>query len=244
RQCRILAHAAARLAFITENERASFERHAGRAVSGRVIYNVAEPSDGVPPDPRLAADPRFRIASLSNYAWIRGTDRLVALAEALARRSRTDIVFVMAGDMRLPRGLPGRLGAIGRQDGTLADYAKERGVADFFLFLGHVAQPEAVLSASDALIKPTREANPWGRDILEAMAAAKPVISLGAYDRFVEDGVTGILKAEFDPAALATEIAALADDRARCATLGKAGRARAAALCNGPERAADLLALW
>jgi glycosyltransferase involved in cell wall biosynthesis len=113
-----------------------------------------------------------------------------------------------------------------------------------FCFLGHVAAPETVLIASDALIKLTRNADPWGRDIIEALAAGKPVISLGRYDRFVEDGVTGVLKPEFDASELAGEIVRLADDRAACRRLGEAGRDRVRVLCDGRARAADLLAAW
>src|SRR5690606_3206493 len=167
----------------TENERASFERHAGRRVSGTVVYNVvAPPDDDVPPDDNVPRDGRFRVASLSNFAWVRGTDRLIDVAEALAGLGRRDVLFVVAGDMTLRGRVRDRLGRTGA-GATLAELARARGVSDMFLFLGHVANPEAVLVACDALIKPTRNSDPWGRDIIEALAAARPVISLGTYDR-------------------------------------------------------------
>ena len=40
-------------------------------------------------------------------------------------------------------------------------------------FMGHVKNPEKFIKESDILIRPTRENNPWGRDILEAMALEK-----------------------------------------------------------------------
>jgi glycosyltransferase involved in cell wall biosynthesis len=244
-QCRTLANVATRLLFITENERASFERHAGRTVSGRVVYNIAEPPDApVAPDSRVPTDGRFRVASLSNFAWVRGTDRLIDVAEALARAGRRDILFVVAGSMKLPGGLSGEIGRVARAGGSLPDYAKARGVSDMFVFLGHVSNPEATLAGCDALFKPTRNADPWGRDIIEALAAGKPVITLGRYNRFVEDGVTGVLKPTFDAPPLAREIARLADDRALCRRLGRAGRDRVATLCNGPARAGELLTVW
>ena len=48
----------------------------------------------------------------------------------------------------------------------------------------------------DILITPTREYNPWGRDILEAIANGKAVISVGNYDKFVNKN-TGLLLNEF-----------------------------------------------
>ena len=113
-----------------------------------------------------------------------------------------------------------------------------------FLFLGHVGNPEQVLAGCDLLIKPTREANPWGRDILEGLAAGKPVLTIGTYDQFVEDGVTGLLQATFDAGSMADAIVALAGDRERGRRLGAAGRARVANLCGDKARAADLAAFW
>jgi glycosyltransferase involved in cell wall biosynthesis len=93
-------------------------------------------------------------------------------------------------------------------------------------------------------VKPTREANPWGRDIIEALAAGRPVLSVGRYDRFVEDGVTGVLQPDFDADAMAGRIARLADNRDEIERMALAGAARVAALCGGPARAADLLGFW
>ncbi len=246
RQVRMLSTATAdRLVFITENERRAFEDHLGNPVSGQVILNAASVPE-IPPEPleAFANEPRFKIACLSNYSWNRGIDRMVDLAEALASQGRRDILFIVAGDMRLPRALPGALGQIARRGGTLSDYAVARGVADMFAFLGHVDNPERVLASSHALIKPTREANPWGRDIIEALACAKPVIAIGEWTEFVSPGETGILHSDFDPLKMATEIARLSEDREHACNLGRRGKERVAALCDPRDRAADLAEFW
>lgn len=244
-QARTIARSFDHLVFITENEWATVERLAGRSVAGTVIHNVAMPSEApVEPHPAVPRDGRFRIASLSNYSWSRGVDRLVEVAEAAARRGRRDLCFVVAGDMTLPRSLPGGLGRVARRGGTLADWAAERAVADMFVFVGHVVEPERVLAACHMLAKPTREANPWGRDIIEAMAAGTPVASCGSYCCFVEDSVTGVLQPEFDVLALTERLIALADDRTACEALGKRARERVRRLCDGPARAAELAAVW
>lgn len=244
-QVRTLAAATDRLVFITENERKTFEAHLGGASNGAVILNPASLPETAPaPLQDFASDPRYRIACLSNFSWGRGTDRLVEIAEALAARGRRDVLFIVAGDMRLSRTLPGGLGQVGRRGGSLGDYATDRGVADMFAFLGHVDDPERVLASAHALIKPTREANPWGRDIVEALAHARPVITLGAWTGFVSPGETGILHAKFDAAAMAADIEALADDRVRSDDMGKAGQARVASLCDPPRQAAALADFW
>ena len=68
-----------------------------------------------------------------------------------------------------------------------------------FHFVGRTSQPEKILKNSDILIKLSRENNPWSRDIIEAMGAGKPVISIGSYDKFVKTNKTGLLLKKFNP---------------------------------------------
>jgi glycosyltransferase involved in cell wall biosynthesis len=239
----LIAKIASSLVFITENERDRFPR-AGVRTPRAVVHNIAEHPRATEPHEAIAADGRFTIACLSNYTWERGLDRLIDIADILNQQSRHDILFAVAGDTALPGYLQGALGEIGRRGGSLVDYAEARGVSGMFVFLGHVSDPERVLAASDLLIKPTRESNPWGRDVIEALAAAKPVATVGSYAKFVEDGKTGVLMADFDASIMADRLCQLADDRAECAAMGNTGRARVAELCDGPARARDLAAIW
>jgi glycosyltransferase involved in cell wall biosynthesis len=175
---------------------------------------------------------------------MRGVDRLVDVAEHLARRGRRDILFLIAGKVNLPKGLPGDLAEVSNSGGSLADYAHIRGVADMFIFFGHVAEPETVLAASDVLVKPTRFNNPWGRDILEAMACATPVIAIGTYDRFVRNRETGYLLSDYSADEIADILLALDADRERCRQLGKNGARWVADLCDGRTQASKLLSVW
>jgi len=242
-QMRIISRAVDAVAFITANEERTF-RSLGGTAPGRVIYNVVEPGGDAAPHPDVPRDGRLVVASLSNAAHIRGTDRLLDVAEALLRAGRRDVLIVVAGDMRLAGGWPEPLAGVARAGGTLVDVVRQRGLQDFFLFLGHVPDPERVLAASDLLIKPTRHDDPWGRDILEALAAGKPVLSVGRDQTIVETGVTGFLQLEVDAAQLAREIVGIAEDRARLVRLSAAARQRVALLCDGTARARDLAQLW
>ena len=232
------------LIYITENEQTHFQKLAGRA-PGRVIFNV--PPKGTPEfrlHPAVPADGRLVVASLSNYSWVRGVDRLVDLAAALRDRGRRDVLFVIAGNMQLPKRLPGELGAVAARKGTLEDYVVQRGLVDYFLFLGHVAEPERVLAACDVLAKLSRENNPWGRDMLEALHFGKPVLTVGEWTEFVEHDVTGIMPPKFDVETMTDSLCRLADDREYCRSLGAAGSARIAERCDGPSKAAELVAVW
>lgn len=243
-QTRVIAKTMDHLVFITENEAETFRRLGGHPRAASVIYNIVDtPLDPPAPHPAIPTDGRFKIACLSSYSYARGLDRLADVAGALARHGR-HVLFVMAGRMTLTGSMPGLLGEIGRRGGGLEEFIAARGQSPMFQFLGHVSDPESVLAGCDALVKPTRENNPWGRDTLEALALGKPVLTCGRYDKFVEDGVTGILQPEFAAASLASAIMRLDDDRRLARRMGDAGRDRVRALCDGDARAADLLAVW
>ena len=244
-QARVASNAIDHAIFISENEQRSWQALGLKPAESSVIYNIAGTSKlDATPYPDIPDDARLKIASLSNYAWIRGVDRLVEVAAALAARGRRDVLFVVAGNMRLGGSLPGELGSISCQGGSLADYASAKGVDDMFVFLGHVSEPERVLAGCHALARLSREDNPWGRDVIEALGAGRPVVATGTYDRFVESGVTGMLASSYSADDMAAKIIELADDRALTNRLGTAARARIELLCNGAARAADLAAVW
>lgn len=228
-QNRTIARDAAHIVFITENERETFEQMAFPKTHS-VIRNIVQPIRNVLPHPDLTDDPRFKVLSLSNYDAIRGTDRVIEIAKALKARGRQDIVFVMAGDMAVRGRVPAPMSHAIRRGQSLQDYAEARGVEDMFVFLGHVSPPEPILAASHALIKPTRESNPWGRDIIEACAAALPVLSVGTDTTFVETDKTGFLPPRFEADIFADYLIRLASDRSLATQLGAAGQARVAQL--------------
>ena len=244
RQVRLMQAGADRLVFITANEEANVRR-LGCGTPGEVIHNAAEIPDRMPePFPGIPLDGRLRVACLSNYSWGRGLDRLVDVAQELRQLGREDVLFVLAGDMGLTAALPGELGRIGARGGSLADYAQARGVAGYFRFLGHVSEPERVLAACAALAKPTREHNPWGRDILEALALGRPVLTVGSCATFVRNGETGVLQPEFSARGMAEALAGLADAPDRIGEMGRRAVAVIRDLCSGPDRAADLVRAW
>ena len=243
-QIRAMDSAADRLVFITENEKDNV-RKLGATTVGEVIFNTITSFKQLPEKHELLSnDSRFKICSLSNYSWLRGIDRLVEIAEVLQSQERNDILFVVAGDIALSARLPGDLGLIGKKHGNLSDYTKLKGVSDMFLFLGHVSYPERILSACDILAKPTRESNPWGRDILESLAMGKPVISIGTYDGFVKNNVTGYLLSEYDAEDFAHKITDLVNSPEKVQQMGLRAQQMMETKCNGPKSAEELTELW
>jgi glycosyltransferase involved in cell wall biosynthesis len=246
RQIRIISNAVSGLVFITENEKDSFMRLGGALpTSAKIIYNVVPSNQHVQTiAPSIMANDRFKIASISNFAYVRGTDRLVEIAECLKKLGHSDILFIVAGDMNLPKSILTKLNHSVGDGRTLQDVAKEHHVDDMFCFTGHVSNPESLLAGCDLAIKPTRENNPWGRDIIEALGAGIPVASVGTYDRFVQTGETGLLQSEFDPWKMAYWILHLKNDPGLRARLGRKAQERIRKLCDPNSGAASLSKIW
>jgi len=233
--------------FISEHERKNVCRLAGWE-GGLVISNVVEiPITSPKACDSIPAHGGISVGCLANYSWLRGIDRLVDVAVALRDAGRRDIRFVVAGNMKLSGSLPGQLGEIASRHGFLRDYAVAKGVDHMFVFLGHVRNPEQVLAVCQILARPSREDNPWGRDVLEGLAAGRPVLACGTHQQFVAPGLTGFLYPpgkDFQAADMAADIVSLADDGALLHRMSEQARARVRQQCDGKSRASDLLKAW
>lgn len=94
--------------------------------------------------------------------------------------------------------------------------------------LGYRNDMTSLLSRIDVLIScATNE--PFGRTLIEAMAAGKPVIATrsGGPEEIVEDGKTGYLVEVGDHAAIATKLAIILGDDELRGAMGEAGRRHA-----------------
>jgi len=100
------------------------------------------------------------------------------------------------------------------------------GIADKVHFLGMRKDVPQILGAATMLILPSVTPEPFGRTLVEAMAAGKAVVATragGPLD-IVEEGVTGLLCTPDDPDDLAAKIQSLLADPARAQALGEKGR--------------------
>jgi glycosyltransferase involved in cell wall biosynthesis len=124
---------------------------------------------------------------------------------------------------------------------ALRERIRSAGLADRITFAGYAPDPAAIMAGLDVVVQPSGLES-FGRTLVEAMAAARPVVAAtgGAACELVDDGVTGLLVPPDDAPALARAIDALVRDPQRRRVLGEAGRARAQARY-GVGRAVDQL---
>jgi glycosyltransferase involved in cell wall biosynthesis len=106
--------------------------------------------------------------------------------------------------------------------------ASRLGVQDAVVFAGYRSDIPAVLDALDVFVLPSTLPDPFPTAVLEAMAAARPVVA-NAHGGCVEmlvHGSTGHLVAPGQPDAMAAAIGELLDDPGLRARMGAAGRER------------------
>ncbi len=130
-------------------------------------------------------------------------DLAAAMPQALQRVS-ADLVFI--GD--------------GPDAEDLKRVVRETGIADHVHFLGAIKNKEvsAHLRSAAVLAAPSRTTRKWaeqvGMSAIQALACGVPVVTTpsGSIAEFIEDGVTGLLVPEGDPAALAAALVRLLSD--------------------------------
>jgi glycosyltransferase involved in cell wall biosynthesis len=88
------------------------------------------------------------------------------------------------------------------------------------------------MDAMDVVIHASTRPEPFGRVLLEAMAASRPVVAPreGGPLEIVLDGETGLLVPPRDSHAIAAALVSLLHDPARRTAMARAARARAAAV--------------
>ena len=138
-------------------------------------------------------------------------------------------------------------------DGPLRDMARQKvgdlGLADRVTFAGFLSQPElrALYDKSHLFLHPSETPESGDQEgvpnaMLEAMALGLPVLATvhGGIPEAVENGVSGILVAERDDAALGREMIGLAEDPTRYEAMSKAAAARVRAMFDLKVTAAAL----
>ena len=184
-----------------------------------LLPNVLDPDDQPVVAPATAraelglrGDDEVLLAVGQVVPW-KGWDVLLAAAAQLAPR-RPRLRLVLAGADRW-----GEHPAFAAQ---LRARAASPPLAGHVVWVGWSARVPALLAAADLLVLPSR-GEPFGRVLLEAMAARRPVVATtGGPSDVVRPGVTGWLVPPGDPAALAAALdRALALPPATRAALGE-----------------------
>ena len=192
---------------------------------GRVIYNALEPGEfeGI-------ADRRTARQALG----LADSDQVVGLIGRLvAWKGHRVFLPAMA---RLAQSHPNlRCLIVGEPDPTEPAYAGELealtaqlGLEERVVFTGYRQGIPTLLPALDVLVHCSLKPEPFGRVIIEGMAAGVPVVGAadGAVPEIIEDGRSGLLAAPGDVQGLAAAVERILDDPHLADSLRQAARRR------------------
>ena len=140
-------------------------------------------------------------------------------AAALVLRSDPELRFVLVG------GAEGAKGAHSSYEQSLRVLARELGIMDRVLFVGHVTDPLSLMKQFNILVLPSRN-EALGGVLIEAMGLGVPVIATrdGGIPEVVEHGITGLLVAGDEPAPFADAMLTLLRDSELARRMGEQGR--------------------
>lgn len=193
------------------------------AAASRIVLNYHGTNlQRFQPGPRSSGED-FRVVSVGWFKEYKGFHFLVdAIARLVAQGVNARLH--LAGD--------------GPQRGYLEEQAKRLGIADRVVFHGYMDHDRLVslYRDCDAFAMGSIEMTNFGRQdvipnvIAEAMAVGLPVVStkMGGIPELVEEGVSGMMVPQRDPAAMAEALARIAGDGDLRARLSRAALARVA----------------
>lgn len=214
--------------FISLALRDDFLRQRGTVRADRVIYNGVD-SAALRAGPEEAADLRRELGIPA------GARVATMLGRIVGWKGQHVFVNALA---RLVLKDPDLYGLIvGAPERFSEDYARRvealvqsSGLSERVRLCGFRSDVGTVLAASDVVVHASLEPEAFGRVIIEAMAAGRPVIGsrVGGVPELIEDGVNGLLVPPNDAAALAGGLQRVLDDREMAARLVSAGLQRVA----------------
>ena len=161
------------------------------------------------------SEPICSVALISSNLPKKGLDDLVEVAARLA--DHPTIRFLLIGP--------------GNEHAARLRAAQDAGALPSNLVIaGYCETPQEALVQADVVLNLSHFQESFGRTVLEAMAAARPVVcyAWGALPELVVDGETGYLVPFRDVAAVAERVVRLAGDPELRDRMGKAARDRAA----------------
>jgi len=151
------------------------------------------------------------LVCVGRLSSLKGQDDLLRAAAILRDQ---DVLFRLA------------LVGTGRLEKELRELCRSLDLEKQVLFAGQRQDIPDVLAACDLVVQPS-VSEALGSSILEAMAAAKPIVasSVGGIPELIQDGERGLLVPPRDPPALAGAIQRLLNERGLAERLGQAARA-------------------
>jgi glycosyltransferase involved in cell wall biosynthesis len=155
------------------------------------------------------------VSNVGRLDWWKGHDDfLQAMAEVIQSQPNAKALIVGASDS-MPRNQA--------YHQRLQQLVTDLKLSDHIIFTGFRTDIPCVMAASDVVVHSASEPEPFGRVIVEAMAAGRPVVATaaGGVLDIVEDQVTGLLVPPKNAALMAKAIQQLLENPEQAGKLGQ-----------------------
>ena len=183
--------------FITENqyEEAKKSGVLVNKIPNSIMYNSSNiMQKNIKKFKKRGKDNKINITYIGNIDFSRGAQRLINLAKEIKKLDLPIKLNLYGETANIKKYFFFKKKLTNHINNEIEKFSIQN-VIKIHKFTSH---PEKKLLESDLLIHPSKNNDPWGRDIIEAMSLGVPVITHGSYDKFVKNNVTGILLNEWN----------------------------------------------
>jgi glycosyltransferase involved in cell wall biosynthesis len=165
-------------------------------------------------------NPELLVGVIGRIKWVRKGQEVLIKAAALLAEQYPEVRYVIVGSV-----WPGNEDHLVR----LKELIEQLGLTQKVVFTGDVKNPRDVYAAFDVTVVPSVLPEPFGRVVMESMAAGTPVIGsrCGGIPEQISDGETGLLFEPGNERELAAALQKLLSDGELRTRMGRAARARA-----------------
>lgn len=98
-------------------------------------------------------------------------------------------------------------------ENSILDLINDNDLKKYVFYKGHTEKPELIINSSDIIIRPSRNGDCWGRDIIEGMSAGLLVIATGNEKVFLTHKHSGLLYKVWDANLIAKDLAVILKDK-------------------------------
>ncbi len=183
--------------FISDNEKDVFKGINPKFENYEILFNISSAKTIEAPNWESN-----EVVYMGNLNYSKGADRLVDVANEL-KLLNSKLKIKVYGEDRQGKGF----------EGKIRSKIKELDISDYIELCGHTKVPYEIMGKSFATIRPSRENDPWGRDLIESTVIGIPVLATGSYGGVVEDSKTGYLFDSFDAKEMAEKLEGLKSNK-------------------------------
>ncbi len=176
------------------------------------------------------------IGMLGNVTKSKGQLEFLKLIESFKNKYETKkIKFIIVG---FPSKKPvwkiilKRLLFISEYTHTINNFIKKNKLESYIITIPATNNVFPIIKELDIIIRPSLAGDPWGRDIIEAMAFKKPVVATGVSDFYIENGINGYLVPVNNIKLILEKLLYLINNHAIREKFGSAGFKKIYSMCN------------